>query len=147
MSRRGRGRGARGTNDLMERMAQILEAMVHNQGGEPAEYRGLSAFAKHDPPEFEGGFNAEGAQRWAEDWSRFADQTLPQEDGYIQWEAFKIIFLGNYFPRDLRKQKDKEFLELKQGNMTVGEYTAKFQELMKYWPHYQYGDGEEDLCA
>ncbi|XP_027337228.1 uncharacterized protein LOC113850909 [Abrus precatorius] len=31
--------------------------------------------------------------------------------------------------------------------MTVGEYTAKFQELMKYWPHYQHGDGEEDLCA
>ncbi|XP_027337198.1 uncharacterized protein LOC113850873 [Abrus precatorius] len=31
--------------------------------------------------------------------------------------------------------------------MTVGEYAAKFQELMKYWPHYQYGDGEEDLCA
>ncbi|XP_027337296.1 uncharacterized protein LOC113850997 [Abrus precatorius] len=48
---------------------------------------------------------------------------------------------------DLRKQKAREFLELKQGNMTVGEYTTKFQELMKYWPHYQHGDGEEDLCA
>ncbi|XP_027368664.1 uncharacterized protein LOC113874648 [Abrus precatorius] len=31
--------------------------------------------------------------------------------------------------------------------MTVGEYKAKFQELMKYWPHYQHGDGEEDSCA
>ncbi|XP_027342569.1 uncharacterized protein LOC113855220 [Abrus precatorius] len=29
----------------------------------------------------------------------------------------------------------------------MGEYAAKFQELMKYWPHYQHGDGEEDLCA
>ncbi|XP_027343048.1 uncharacterized protein LOC113855616 [Abrus precatorius] len=31
--------------------------------------------------------------------------------------------------------------------MTVGEYAAKFQELMKYWPHYQHGDGEDDLCS
>ncbi|XP_027357506.1 uncharacterized protein LOC113866906 [Abrus precatorius] len=29
----------------------------------------------------------------------------------------------------------------------MGEYVAKSQELMKYWPHYQHGDGEEDLCA
>ncbi|XP_027337049.1 uncharacterized protein LOC113850685 [Abrus precatorius] len=129
---RGRGRGARGTNDLMERMAQIVEAMVHNQGRELAEYRGLSAFTRHDPPKFEGGFNPEGAQRWvvdvekifnamgcreenkvtyatyllcgeAEDWWRFVGQTLPQEDGYIQWKAFKATFLANYFPRDLRK--------------------------------------------
>ncbi|XP_027337238.1 uncharacterized protein LOC113850923 [Abrus precatorius] len=176
MSCRSRGRGARGTNDLIECMAQILEAIVHNQGGESAEYRGLSTFTRHDPPKFEGGFNPKGAQRWvadvekifnamgcreenkiayatyllcgeAKDWWRFASQTLPQEDGYVQWEAFKTIFLGNYFPRDLKKQKAREFLELKQGNMTVGEYAAKFQELMKYWPHYQHGDGEEDLYA
>ncbi|XP_027346072.1 uncharacterized protein LOC113857937 [Abrus precatorius] len=83
----------------------------------------------------------------AEDWWRFAGQTLPQEGGYIQWETFKAIFLGNYFPRDLKKQKAKEFLELKKGNMTVEEYAAKFQELMKYWPHYWHGDGEEDLCS
>ncbi|XP_027364319.1 uncharacterized protein LOC113871422 [Abrus precatorius] len=134
--------------------------MVHNQGGELAEYRGLSAFTRHDPPKFEGGFNPEVAQRWVadvekmfnvigcheenkvayatyllcgegEDWWRFAGQTLPQEDGYIQWKTFKIIFLGNYFPRNLRKQKAREFLELKQRSMTVGEYAAKFQELMK----------------
>ncbi|XP_027351275.1 uncharacterized protein LOC113862386 [Abrus precatorius] len=172
----GRGRGARGTNDLMERMTQILEVMMHNQGVEPTEYRGLSAFTRHDPPRFEGGFNPERAKRWvanvekifnamgcreennvtyatyllcgeAEDWWRFAGRTLPQEDGYIQWKAFKTIFLGNYFPRDLRKQKAREFLKLKQGSVTVGEYAAKFQELIKYWPHYQHGDGEKDLCA
>ncbi|XP_027348013.1 uncharacterized protein LOC113859436 [Abrus precatorius] len=123
----GRGRGSRSTNDPMERIAQMLEALVHNQGGESAEYRGLSAFTRHDPPKFEGGFNPEGAQRWvadvekvfnamgcreehkvayaiyllcgeAKDWWRFAGQTLPQEGGYIQWETFNAIFLGNYFP-------------------------------------------------
>ncbi|XP_027337114.1 uncharacterized protein LOC113850769 [Abrus precatorius] len=144
----GKGIGVKGTNDLME----------------------------HEPPKFEGGFNPEGAQRWVasmekifhaigcqeehkvnyatymlcgedEDWWRFASQTLPQEGGYIQWETFNVIFLGNYFPQDLKKQKAREFLKLKQGSMTVGEYATKFQELMKYWPHYQHKDGEEDLCA
>ncbi|XP_027357213.1 uncharacterized protein LOC113866593 [Abrus precatorius] len=139
---RGRGREARDTEDPMECIAQMLEALVHNQGGEPAEYRGLSAFTRHDPLKFEGGFNLKGSQRWvadvekvfnamgcreehkvpyatyllcgeAEDWWRFASQTLPQEDGYIQWEAFKTIFLGNYFPRDLKKQKAREFLKLR----------------------------------
>ncbi|XP_027338006.1 uncharacterized protein LOC113851849 [Abrus precatorius] len=55
--------------------------------------------------------------------------------------------MGNYFPRDLKKQKAWEFLDLKQGNMTVEEYAAKFQELMMYWPYYQHEDGEEDLCS
>ncbi|XP_027338004.1 uncharacterized protein LOC113851817 [Abrus precatorius] len=31
--------------------------------------------------------------------------------------------------------------------MTEGEYATKFQELMKYCPHYQHGDRAKDLCA
>ncbi|XP_027357451.1 uncharacterized protein LOC113866851 [Abrus precatorius] len=170
----GRGRPASATNEILARMVQVLENLVQNT--EPAEYRGISSFIKHKPPKFEGKFGLEGVQRWiadikkmfntvgcheeykvvnatymlggeAEDWWRFASQTLPQEEGYINWEAFKACFLGNYFPRDLKKQKVQEFLELKQGNMSMGEYVAKFHKLMKYWPHFQYEDGDEDLCA
>nr|KYP56613.1 hypothetical protein KK1_002857 [Cajanus cajan] len=72
----------------------------------------------------------------AEDWWKFANQTLPEEENVIAWEVFKESFLGNYFSRDLRKYKVKEFLDLKQGNMTFGEYASKFHELMKYWPYY-----------
>ena len=52
--------------------------------------------------------------------------------GVITWNAFKDKFLEIYFLRDLRKQRAKEFLELKQGNMSVGEYMAKFNELLQY---------------
>ncbi|XP_027368330.1 uncharacterized protein LOC113874295 [Abrus precatorius] len=31
--------------------------------------------------------------------------------------------------------------------MFVGEYAAKFHELMKYWPYFQHEDGDEDLCT
>ncbi|XP_027337103.1 uncharacterized protein LOC113850756 [Abrus precatorius] len=134
---------------------------------EPTEYRGLSSFTKHDPPKFEGKFDPEGSQRWiadiekifnamgcreehkvgyatcmlcgeVEDWWKYAGQTLPQEEGHITWEVFKTCFLGNYFPKDLQKQKAREFLELKQGDMSVEDYAAKFHELMKFWPHYQH---------
>ncbi|XP_027364377.1 uncharacterized protein LOC113871481 [Abrus precatorius] len=79
----------------------------------------------------------------AEDW--WSSPT--KREGYISWEAFKACFLGNYFPKDLQKQKAGEFLELKQGVMSIGEYAAKFHELMTYWPHFQHESSKEDLCA
>ena len=67
--------------------------------------------------------------------------------GVIASNVFKNRFLENYFLRDLRKRRAKEFLELKQGMMTVGEYTVKFNELVQYWPHYQEEGTEEELCS
>ncbi|XP_028220276.1 uncharacterized protein LOC114401897 [Glycine soja] len=40
-------------------------------------------------------------------------------------------FLEKYFPKDVRNKNEMEFLELKQGNMTVAEYAAKFEELVR----------------
>lgn len=58
------------------------------------------------------------------------------DDGYVPWETFKGVFLSKYLPTDLCKQKHKVFLDLKQRGMFVGEYTTKFNELLKYWPQY-----------
>ena len=46
----------------------------------------------------------------------------------MTWEEFKD-FMCNFFPASTRHAKAREFLELKQGNMTVLEYVAKFTEL------------------
>ncbi|XP_027348359.1 uncharacterized protein LOC113859894 [Abrus precatorius] len=132
----GRGRPAGATNELLERMTQVLETLAHNQEAELTEYRGLSSFTRHNPPKFEEKFDPEGAQRWIADVEKIFHAMGCKEEQK-----------GNYFPRDLKKQKAREFLKLKQGNMSVGEYVAKFHELMKYWPHYQHDDEEEDLCA
>ena len=37
--------------------------------------------------------------------------------------------MGKYFPDTARYAKDQEFLELKQGVMTVMDYAARFTEL------------------
>ena len=57
------------------------------------------------------------------------------------------MFLEKYFPEDVRNKKEMEFLELKQGNMTVAEYATKFKELVRYFPHYQGRDGESSKCV
>ena len=40
--------------------------------------------------------------------------------------------MGKYFPDTTRHAKAQEFLELKQGMMTVMEYVARFTELARY---------------
>ncbi|MCI92846.1 GRAS family transcription factor, partial [Trifolium medium] len=45
---------------------------------------------------------------------------------------FKREFWVKYFPADVRNRKVVEFLELKQGNMTVAEYAAKFESLSAF---------------
>ena len=40
--------------------------------------------------------------------------------------------MGKYFPATARHAKAQEFLELKQGAMTVIEYVAKFIELARF---------------
>ena len=44
--------------------------------------------------------------------------------------------MGKYFPIFARHTKAREFLELKQGTMTVLEYVAKFTELARFADDY-----------
>ena len=44
--------------------------------------------------------------------------------------------MGKFFPASTRHAKAWEFLELKQGNMTVLEYVAKFIELACFGDDY-----------
>ena len=40
--------------------------------------------------------------------------------------------MGKYFPETARHAKAQEFLELKQGVMTVMDYVARFTELSRF---------------
>ena len=44
--------------------------------------------------------------------------------------------MDKYFPASARHAKAREFLELKQGMMTVLEYVAKFTELARFTDDY-----------
>lgn len=51
-----------------------------------------------------------------------------------------------YFLEDVCDKKEIEFLELKQGNSTVVEYAAKFEELVKLCPHYNDAAAQVSKC-
>src|ERR1051325_2561195 len=57
-------------------------------------------------------------------------------NGYVVlWVEFKLAFLNSFFPLELREAKLVEFMNLKQGTMSVRDFALKFNQLSKYAPH------------
>ena len=54
----------------------------------------------------------------------------------MTWAEFQELFMGKYFPDIARHVKAQEFLELKQGTMTVMDYMARFKELARFADDY-----------
>ena len=54
----------------------------------------------------------------------------------MTWVEFHDLFVGKYFPATARHAKAQEFLELRQGTMTVMEYVARFTELTRFSDDY-----------
>ncbi|MCI77221.1 hypothetical protein A2U01_0098491, partial [Trifolium medium] len=70
----------------------------------------------------------------ADHWWGNANQRLGADGAVITWARLKREFLTKYFPADKRNRKVIEFMELKQGSMTVSEYAAKFEDLCRFAP-------------
>ena len=70
----------------------------------------------------------------AQVWWRWARTSRDLE--VMTWAEFQELFMGKYFPETVRHAKAQEFLELKQGAMTVMEYVARFTELARYADDY-----------
>ena len=49
--------------------------------------------------------------------------------GFIELEGLIEAFLGNYFPCERREVRVEELISIKQGNMSVEEYSLKFSKL------------------
>ncbi|WMV50061.1 hypothetical protein MTR67_043446 [Solanum verrucosum] len=70
------------------------------------------------------------AQIWFDQWKG------EKGNGYVVlWEEFKLAFLNRFFSLELREAKLVEFMNLKQGAMSVRKYALKFVQLSKYAPH------------
>ena len=54
----------------------------------------------------------------------------------MTWAEFQKLFMGKYFPDSARHAKAQEFLQLKQGTMTVMDYVARFTELARFADDY-----------
>ena len=54
----------------------------------------------------------------------------------MTWGEFRELFIDKFFPASTRHAKAREFLELKQGNMTMLKYIVKFTELAHFGDDY-----------
>ncbi|XP_058751927.1 uncharacterized protein LOC131625027 [Vicia villosa] len=138
--------------------------------------RQLEEFQRNNLPLFKGTHDPEGTRKWleeikrifrlidcaenlkvrygthmlseaADDWWISTKTELDTDGIAITWVVFKREFLRKYFPEDVRRRMEIEFLELKQDNMTVPMYAAKFVELAKYYTPYNNDEaGEFSKC-
>ena len=58
----------------------------------------------------------------------------------MTWAEFQELFMGKYCPDTTHHVKAQEFLELKQGTMTVMDYVARFTELARFADDYMATD-------
>ncbi|KAF1862652.1 hypothetical protein Lal_00013413 [Lupinus albus] len=127
----------------------------------PAEYQGLDEFCRRNPSQFHGGFAPDAALEWiqgmerifwamncseaqklayatymlvteGENWWEFTTRQMEMEELLISWSTFKAKFLQKYFPADLKREKEMEFLKLEQGNMPKLKMMFRHQEIADF---------------
>ena len=141
--------------------AAIAQAGIASSQGGPSN---LQRFRAHHPPTFTGGGDPMVANHWfmqvekvleameitsdatrirlapfqlegeAQVWWNWARTSRDLEA--MTWTKFQELFMGKYFPDTVRHAKAQEFLELKQGTMTVMDYVARFTELARFADDY-----------
>ena len=142
-------------------VAAIAQASTTGSQGGPSNFQ---RFKAHHPPIFTGGGDPMVVDHWfiqiekvleaieiASDTTRTKLAAF-QLEGESQvrwnwaktyrdleamtWTKFHDLFMGKYFSDTARHAKAQEFLELKQGTMTVLEYVARFTELARFADDY-----------
>ena len=82
----------------------------------------------------------------AEFWWKGVKGLLDGDGVQISWNRFKTCFYEKYFPQSVRDAKEQEFLNLRQGGMTLADYTAKFENLCKFSSIYKRNPDEPWKC-
>jgi hypothetical protein len=64
----------------------------------------------------------------------------------VAWDEFYVAFRGHHLSVGTMRHKLVEFLELRQGNHSVYEYTQEFNNLAQYSGHHVDTDVDTILC-
>ncbi|KAK2443611.1 hypothetical protein QL285_014700 [Trifolium repens] len=144
--------------EFMNMFQQHMNNPPPQQQGSSAAFR---EFCRMSPPEFYGEYNPAKAREWIQRMSGILESMDCTEvdkvtfvprffrgdacnwwDGTkaymeasqmeVNWENFRRLFVGHYIPESYQFQMERELTELKQGSMSVAEYTMKFNELVRY---------------
>ncbi|XP_073152007.1 uncharacterized protein [Henckelia pumila] len=153
---------------------QLLQAQTANAGNNhPADNQNpiYKRFLELGPPEFKGETDLLIAEQWFQametafefmqitDADRLRCATyMFHDDAHVwwngakaalnlttlTWNGFKDVFYGKYFTVSTRNRLAREFLEIRQGNMSIAEYVKKFERGRYFVPMIS-GDPAEEL--
>ncbi|XP_073121031.1 uncharacterized protein [Henckelia pumila] len=127
--------------------------------------RTFERFLRYNPPKFLGTPDATQAESWmtkirkifsvhnysdeqkinlatyqfedaAYDWWRVIDHQWSRNKTPRTWDNFTQEFKDKYIPQVVQNTRDREFMDLVQGSMTVAQYEAEFHRLIHYAPHF-----------
>ncbi|KAF3684468.1 hypothetical protein FXO38_00255 [Capsicum annuum] len=88
-----------------------------------------------NPPKFTGTKVEKDPQEFVDEMEKiFKEDEKGESVEPTVWGEFVEAFLDRFFPLELREAKAEEFMNLKQGSMSVQEYTLKFNKLARYAP-------------
>lgn len=128
-----------------------------------AENNQLEKFLRHEPGKFYGELDDEEAEKWlnrvekiyaalrytdeaqityvvflfegdAEQWWNTVRLRWDSEDVPHLWDDFVSEFREKYISEMARERREDEFVNLKQGDMTVAQYEARFIKPSRYMP-------------
>ncbi|XP_073289357.1 uncharacterized protein [Primulina huaijiensis] len=74
-------------------------------------------------------------QEVAKSWWIATKEALEQHGTVITWKIFRAEFYRRFFPVSYREDKKVEFKNLKQGQLNMEEYVAKFSTLLHFAPY------------
>ncbi|KAK9689922.1 hypothetical protein RND81_09G091200 [Saponaria officinalis] len=101
--------------------------------------------ARHNPPTYDGVFKPVALEAWIREMEKlFIATQCPENQKWaisraaivaepgFGWTRFCEVLKKRFYPEELRWQKEREFLQLEQGNMSVQAYADKFVELSRF---------------
>ncbi|XP_024965953.1 uncharacterized protein LOC112506162 [Cynara cardunculus var. scolymus] len=89
----------------------------------------ISRVLNEDKVNYASAMLTERALTW---WDATFESLTEDERESLTWESFKTRFFEQFCPIDLQRRLQKEFLELKQGNMSVIEYETQFNRKARF---------------
>ncbi|XP_028054834.1 uncharacterized protein LOC114259046 [Camellia sinensis] len=118
-------------------VARIIRAIADRVGNIPPRNQDqnksemIAKFEKLYPHKFLGGSNPHEAEAWG---SRSLVEMIKatRQVETLTLRQFEDLFMEKYFPNSLRQEMIQEFLQLKQGKMSIAQYANRFEALSRY---------------
>jgi hypothetical protein len=93
----------------------------------------ISRVASEDKTVYASSMLTKHALTW---WNNTYKALGEDERDNMPWEAFKARFMEKFCPKDMVRRLEKEFLEIKQNDMSVSEYETLFNEKAQFASKY-----------